>query len=255
MAGNVKSEDPAYPNDLKVIEEVLLRKRQGLCPTAELKNRIGFGLSGGGIRSATFCLGLFQGLAKQHLLSKIDYMSTVSGGGYFGAFYGRLFTRTQVTEIADVEDALTSRSANQEKRHASGAAARNELPEGKVFRWLRENGRYLAPNGSGDLLLGSAVYTRNLLAVQLVLLTFALMGFLAAQLIRGLIELNRDRLLGVQDYLILILKGLPSHSIWWSPYTLVFPIVLALFVVPPAWSYWLWPAPRKLRRNEVESVA
>ena len=61
MAGNVKSEDPAYPNDLKVIEEVLLRKRQGLCPTAELKNRIGFGLSGGGIRSATFCLGLFQG--------------------------------------------------------------------------------------------------------------------------------------------------------------------------------------------------
>jgi hypothetical protein len=60
MADNVKSEDPAYPNDLKVIEEVLLRKRRGLCPTTELKNRVGFGLSGGGIRSATFCLGVLS---------------------------------------------------------------------------------------------------------------------------------------------------------------------------------------------------
>src|SRR5579864_1135084 len=106
MADDVKSEDPAYPNDLKAIEETLLCKRRGLSSGDQLKNKVGFGLSGGGIRSATFCLGLFQGLAKQHLLSKIDYMSTVSGGGYFGAFYGRLFTRKQITGIADVEDAL-----------------------------------------------------------------------------------------------------------------------------------------------------
>ena len=39
-------------------------------------------LSGGGIRSATFALGLIQGLAEQEVLGAFDYLSTVSGGGY-----------------------------------------------------------------------------------------------------------------------------------------------------------------------------
>lgn len=43
-------------------------------------------LSGGGIRSATFGLGIIQSLAKHELLEKIDYLSTVSGGGYLGAW-------------------------------------------------------------------------------------------------------------------------------------------------------------------------
>ena len=53
-------------------------KRAGLC------------LSGGGIRSATFGLGVLQSLARLQLLDKFDYLSTVSGGGYIGAMYGRL---------------------------------------------------------------------------------------------------------------------------------------------------------------------
>src|SRR4051812_3359344 len=59
--------------------------------------------SGGGIRSATFCLGVLQGLAKSArpplhpkeqtdpsppsrdgLLPQFDYLSTVSGGGFTG---------------------------------------------------------------------------------------------------------------------------------------------------------------------------
>src|SRR3954469_8191916 len=35
--------------------------------------------SGGGIRSATFGLGLIQGLARHGMLSRFDYLSTVSG--------------------------------------------------------------------------------------------------------------------------------------------------------------------------------
>ena len=42
--------------------------------------------SGGGIRSATFCLGALQGLAKKGFLDKFDYLSTVSGGGYLGGW-------------------------------------------------------------------------------------------------------------------------------------------------------------------------
>lgn len=43
-------------------------------------------LSGGGIRSATFSLGVIQGLAKTGLLEKFHYLSTVSGGGYVGSW-------------------------------------------------------------------------------------------------------------------------------------------------------------------------
>ncbi len=42
-------------------------------------------ISGGGIRSATFALGVVQALAKAKLLPKFDYLSTVSGGGYLGS--------------------------------------------------------------------------------------------------------------------------------------------------------------------------
>jgi hypothetical protein len=45
----------------------------------------GLALSGGGIRSASFCLGVLQGLSKHRLIDKLDYLSTVSGGGYIGS--------------------------------------------------------------------------------------------------------------------------------------------------------------------------
>ncbi len=47
-------------------------------------NLVGLACSGGGIRSASFCLGVVQYLIAQKWFSKIDYLSTVSGGGYLG---------------------------------------------------------------------------------------------------------------------------------------------------------------------------
>jgi predicted acylesterase/phospholipase RssA len=43
-------------------------------------------LSGGGIRSATYALGVLQGLARFGLLGQFHYLSTVSGGGYIGSW-------------------------------------------------------------------------------------------------------------------------------------------------------------------------
>jgi Patatin-like phospholipase len=48
---------------------------------------IGLAFSGGGIRSATFGLGVIEGLRQLNLLKKIDFLSTVSGGGYIGAWF------------------------------------------------------------------------------------------------------------------------------------------------------------------------
>jgi len=46
----------------------------------------GLALSGGGIRSAVFSLGVLIALARRDLLPQFDYLSTVSGGGYLGSF-------------------------------------------------------------------------------------------------------------------------------------------------------------------------
>ncbi len=51
-------------------------------------------LSGGGIRSASFCLGVLEGLSRfsrsgsedSGLMDRLDYLSTVSGGGYIGSW-------------------------------------------------------------------------------------------------------------------------------------------------------------------------
>jgi hypothetical protein len=44
----------------------------------------GLALSGGGIRSASFALGVLQALHSAGHFGKFDYLSTVSGGGYIG---------------------------------------------------------------------------------------------------------------------------------------------------------------------------
>src|SRR5665213_1026761 len=45
----------------------------------------GLAFSGGGIRSAAVCLGALQALHVHRVIDSIDYLSTVSGGGYIGS--------------------------------------------------------------------------------------------------------------------------------------------------------------------------
>src|SRR5437016_4154645 len=67
-------------------------------------------LSGGGIRSATFCLGILQGLAERGLLAKFHYLSTVSGGGYIGSWLSR-WIHEQGGKVGVVESALAGTSS------------------------------------------------------------------------------------------------------------------------------------------------
>src|SRR5439155_11016210 len=65
-----------------------------LRPTAG-SNVVGLALSGGGIRSASFCLGALQALDKADVLKNIDYLSTVSGGGYIGTSLSAAMTHSK----------------------------------------------------------------------------------------------------------------------------------------------------------------
>jgi hypothetical protein len=58
-----------------------------------VQDLVGLALSGGGIRSASFNLGLLQGLASRQVLWLFDYLSTVSGGGFIGAWWSAWLSR------------------------------------------------------------------------------------------------------------------------------------------------------------------
>ena len=58
-----------------------------------LRDLTGLALSGGGIRSATFCLGFLQALRQKGVLRYFDYLSTVSGGGFIGGWWSAWLTR------------------------------------------------------------------------------------------------------------------------------------------------------------------
>jgi hypothetical protein len=146
----------------------------GAFERAHDRNLLGLALSGGGIRSATFNLGVIQRLAKLRLLHHVDYLSTVSGGGYIGGWLSAWVHREQ----GGANDVLRPGILGVEERLGQGVARTQDLPsspEPRQVRWLREFSNYLTPRIgalSTDTLTGVATYLRNLILNQAILITF-----------------------------------------------------------------------------------
>lgn len=127
----------------------LQEKRAALC------------ISGGGIRSATFALGVLQGLARCGLLGKFHYLSTVSGGGYIGGWLAAWILRAA--------GGLDEVSANLAKPRDDT----RPNPEPTQMQNLRSYSNYLSPRLgllSADTWTLVATYFRNLLLNWLVLI-------------------------------------------------------------------------------------
>ncbi|HEX7942073.1 MAG TPA: hypothetical protein VF488_09725, partial [Gemmatimonadaceae bacterium] len=233
----------AYPDALEKAEAGLVATRRAKAGVPQShgdvnrlpEDTVGVGLSGGGVRSATFSLGVFQALAYGESLNRVDFLSTVSGGGYFGSFLGRLFTREWVENVADVEQVLLAEETPPTLDPGPEAWA------AKVFRWLRDNGRYLAPRGAGDVVLLGAILLRNWLAVQLVLVVSTVAAFGVLQIFRILLERTFVLFAPTFDATTWLVCGLPLGNwlLWWSP-LIVTPIVPTLLLtIPAGWAYWL----------------
>jgi len=171
--GRPKSEETRRINRL-IIEEILpelVRQRVERVYQAIHKlnpPRTALCISGGGIRSATFALGVLQGLASRGLLEKFDYLSTVSGGGYIGSWLSTWIKR-HTSGVKGVQGDLASDSS----------------PEPRPVRHLRDYSNYLVPHlgiFSADSWTVAATYIRNLLLNWLVLVP--IIGF-ALGLSRG----------------------------------------------------------------------
>jgi hypothetical protein len=137
-------------------------------------------LSGGGIRSASFALGVIQALAahprgangacvqraEDSLLAKFNYLSTVSGGGYIGSWLSAWVSRAG---FANVWSNLVGRPKGPDI-------------EPPAIAWLRSYSNYLAPKLgllSADFWAAVAIVLRNLLLNWLVVLPVFCLGLLA----------------------------------------------------------------------------
>jgi len=138
---------------------------------------IGLAFSGGGIRSATFNLGILQALARNQLLRKFDYLSTVSGGGYVGSWLAALTKRyldsVPDSTFATVEESLVPEKYTPGERH-----------ERSFLHWLRMYSNYLTPHSgmvSGDTWAMVGTWFRNCLLNQTILALLFLSFFVASE--------------------------------------------------------------------------
>ncbi len=138
-------------------------------------------LSGGGIRSASFSLGILEGLARfsrraagpektKPLMDSLDYLSTVSGGGYIGSWLMAWSERSDYHQVVD---------------QLAAAAPTSGDPEPQPIRHLREYTSYLSPRFGFtlDTLTLLSIVMRNmilnwLILVPVVIALFCLPWFL-----------------------------------------------------------------------------
>ena len=135
---------------------------------AARQSLLGLCFSGGGVRSATFNLGILQALAELDLLRHFDYLSSVSGGGYIHQWFAAWIKRS-----SDAEHVRKQLIAQPQENCAPSTA--------EPIRWLRRYASYLTPHRgifSADLWVVVAVWFRNTLLNQIVLAT--ILGILFA---------------------------------------------------------------------------
>ena len=172
---NKNGEGESTPLDLIDILKAELKETSGVESNATTLDQVFVELhaqnpkalcfSGGGIRSATFGLGIVQALAKHGLLSKFDYLSTVSGGGYLGSWLSAWVCREH-KKRDDLDDRDFGIRQVQENINCREIRDREDPnPEPDELQHLREYSNYMSPRTgllSADTWTLLAIYLRNL---------------------------------------------------------------------------------------------
>lgn len=149
----------AFPEHLKSVVDVRLSSVVAKIHALPAP-RTALCLSGGGIRSGTFALGVIQSLAGRGLLGQFDYLSTVSGGGYIGGWLTAWIHRHPNGLLGVVSDL------------SPGARQSKVEPEPEPLRHLRDYSSFITPRTgllSADSWTFIVIYFRNLLLNWVVL--------------------------------------------------------------------------------------
>jgi hypothetical protein len=167
--------------------------------------------SGGGIRSATFNLGILQGLARHNLLDKFHYLSTVSGGGYIGSWLSAWIYRKRVKAVkekrvsfkeeedfsTDFVKEVQAELAPKRQNKAGQTAAELHEVEPLEIKHLRSYSNYMSPRPglfTTDTWALITVYLRNILLNWTVLVPLMAAMLLLPRLFYGIISKSREYL-------------------------------------------------------------
>lgn len=157
------------------------------------RDRVGLCLSGGGIRSAAFCLGVMQALQDREVFRRVDYLSTVSGGGYIATSLMAARMRREMVPPTDkaADDRTAASPATLKPDGPTFPFARSDadlndpdsnivavsagdIADSRDVRILRDRSRFLIPNGPRDIPLSLALLVRGLVVNMLLLAPFLL---------------------------------------------------------------------------------
>jgi predicted acylesterase/phospholipase RssA len=175
--------------------------REARCPTPPtrtppVQKLVGLALSGGGIRSASFNLGILQGLQSRDALWLFDYLSTVSGGGFIGAWWSAWQSREKRPpgDIFPAPEELEPQRRQETAVLFDVTGARSavpSLPDGSLIarrhdpiHFVRLFSNYLTPKTgafSPDTWRLIAFYVRSLLFTWAALLPLLLAAVIGAQ--------------------------------------------------------------------------
>lgn len=116
------------------------RQRHGLGESTEYS---ALAISGGGVRSASFALGVMQALVSANIMKNIDYMSTASGGGYIGSALTWLLN--QIYE-SNPEKPANVEAGNFPLGRIKAGTTNNNAPDGNAeLDFIRHHSSYLTP--------------------------------------------------------------------------------------------------------------
>ena len=135
---------------------------------------VGLAFSGGGIRSATINMGIAQALHRRGVFDHVDYMSTVSGGGYLGS---------SISTAMRADGEFPYEYQDPKAPADETAIGEPKRVETKFLTWVRNNSNYMATGGFLDWPRIFGVLLRGILANFLVLLPILLV--LAVLLVWG----------------------------------------------------------------------
>jgi choline dehydrogenase-like flavoprotein len=213
-ADTILADAEEYPEALRLLEEAAIdSRRKNALIASNRQGGVGLALSGGGIRSATFCLGVLQALAARNRLRYVDFLSSISGGGYIAGFLGRMFTRIPA-EVADKAGRVQEILAD---------------PKSPEIHWLRSTANYIAGNGLIDLRQNLAIFWRNLFAVHLVIAALLMVLF-------GVLKWLGDNFLQPPWAPIPAFLGYRL-----SPWSWLVLAILGFAVLPGSLGFWLTP--------------
>ena len=185
--------DEDHEDDLKEKEwNGYLSRRRGEKPDDwdKWKDKLtGLAISGGGIRSAAFSLGVLQQLASKKLLGMFDYLSTVSGGGYTG---GSISYYLNAPEFKD--------KYNLEEKFPYGDSDKKNYDPTKELDYLRSHGSYLTPGSGINLLSFIGVVLRAILLNLIIWIPVLILVMAAAQrlIIVGNPDINANTFFGIK---------------------------------------------------------